>query len=105
MYIARFQEVKFRVPNPQRPGTSVWSRRFERVSGVSIMSHNDAEYVSNEDGWFDVPQDVAEFWLRRPGWKTTHEAHADVIAGFIHEDVAAPAKPAAEPKTRRTRSE
>ncbi len=90
MLIAHFNEVKFRVPNPLRPGTSSIARRFEKGTGVTTMSHEGQTFESDEYGWFDVPEHVGQFWLRRPGWKTPHEVEADIVAGFISSENDAP---------------
>lgn len=87
MFIKHFREVQFRVPDPQRPGHTVFDRRMD-TAGTHAISHGGKEYHADVDGWFDVPQDVAEHFLHYPGWCSPEMVDEEVVAGRIRVDDA-----------------
>lgn len=97
MYIKHFREVTYRVPDPVRPGHTVFDRRLD-TSGTHAISHNGKEYhADTDDGWFDVPDEVAQHFLKFPGWCTPEMVDEEVVAGRIRRDDAE-----ALPNTRET---
>lgn len=85
MLIKHFREAKFRTRDPLHPGQFVLDRRLEPANTTHI-SHGDREFVANKQGWFDVPEEVGNFWLSRPGWRTPQQVDEAVIAGEIDEN-------------------
>jgi hypothetical protein len=87
MFIKHFREVTYRVPDPMRPGHTAFDRRMD-ASGTHAISHNGKEYRADEAGWFDVPEDVATFFVGRPGWCSPEMVDEEMVAGRIRPDAA-----------------
>jgi hypothetical protein len=86
-FIKHFREVTYRVPDPMHPGHNVFDRRMDS-SGTDTVVHNGKEFKSDQDGWFDVPDDVAKHFLSFPGWCSPEMVDEEVVAGRIRLDVA-----------------
>lgn len=85
MFIKHFREVQYRVPDPMRPGHSAFERRMD-AAGTHAFVHNGKTYTADSDGWFDVPEDVAAFFLTRPGWCSPEMVDEEIVAGRIRRD-------------------
>jgi hypothetical protein len=86
-FIKHFREVQFRVPDPMRPGHTAFDRRMD-TSKTHAISHKGVEYHADVDGWFDVPPDVAAYFLNFPGWCSPEMVDEEVVAGRIRADAA-----------------
>jgi hypothetical protein len=86
-FIKHYREVQYRVPDPVRPGHTVFDRRMDS-SKTHAISHNGKEYEADPDGWFDVPDEVAAYFLTRPGWCSPEMVDEEVVAGRIRADAA-----------------
>lgn len=89
MFIKHFREVTYRVPDPMRPGHSAFDRRMD-ASGAHQILHNGKEYQADNDGWFDVPDEVGAYFVGRPGWCTPEMVDEEKVAGRIRRDDAEP---------------
>ena len=87
MFIKHFREVTYRVPDPMRPGHSVFDRRLDSA-GTHAISHGGKEFHADTDGWFDVPEDVAQHFLKFPGWCSPEMVDEELVAGRIRRDDA-----------------
>lgn len=85
MFIKHFREVTYRVPDPQRPGHTAFDRRMD-AAGTHAISHNGKQYTADNDGWFDVPDEVGQFFISRPGWCSPEMVDEEVVAGRIRAD-------------------
>jgi len=85
MQVKHFQEIRFRTRDPLHPGQWVVDRRLEG-SGTGTVVHAGQSYTADAHGWFDVPEPVGTFLLRRPGWRTPAMVDEDVAAGFLDEN-------------------
>jgi hypothetical protein len=86
-YIKHFREVRFRVPDPTRPGHSVFDLRMDG-SKTHAITHNGVAYEADSDGWFDLPPDVAAHFLGFPGWCSPEMVDEEVVAGRIRADAS-----------------
>lgn len=86
-FVKHYREVQYRVPDPQRPGHTVFDRRMD-ASGAETIVHDGQTYKADEDGWFDVPPDVAAHLLQFPGWCSPEMVDEEVVAGRIRKDAA-----------------
>lgn len=84
MFIKHFREVRYRVPDPTRPGHTVFDVRMD-ASGTEKIAHAGREYTA-DDGWFDVPDEVGQFFVSRPGWCTPEMVDEEIVAGRIRAD-------------------
>jgi hypothetical protein len=98
-FIKKFRTVQVRVPDPLHPGKRVFEdRMFD--AGCTGLTFEGAVYEADEDGWFDVPPEVAEHYLRHrhPGGEkfySPEEVDEQVRLGSMAEERALPAeKPA-----------
>lgn len=87
MFIKHFREVQYRVPDPMRPGHTVFDRRMDS-SKTETISHNGKTYQSDADGWFDVPDEVGRHMLNFPGWCSPEMVDEEVVAGRIRPDAS-----------------
>lgn len=105
MHIKQFRTVYVRVPDPLRPGKRAQEERLYPTGAVSL-SHGGVAFDADEDGWFDVPAEVAEDMLkfRHPGGEkfyTPADVDEQVRLGALDETggvapVEIPPKPAAK---------
>lgn len=87
MFIKHFREVTYRVPDPMRPGHSAFDRRMD-ASGAHKILHNGKEYAADDDGWFEVPDEVGAYFIGRPGWCSPEMVDEEIVAGRIRRDAA-----------------
>lgn len=87
MLIKHYRQVRFRVADPIRPGRTVFDERLD-PSGTHQISHRGAIYDADAEGWFDVPEEVGNFLISFPGWRTPEQVHEEVVAGRIARDPA-----------------
>ena len=99
MFVKHFRNVRFRVPDPQHPGRTVFDERLD-ASGTHAISHEGAEYRADESGWFDLPEDVAKYFATFPGWRTPEQVDEDMVAGLIRADPS-DVLPKPKPRTRK----
>lgn len=85
MFIKHFREVTYRVPDPMRPGHSAFDRRMD-AAGTHAISHNGVQYHADNDGWFDLPEDVAKHFLGFPGWCSPEMVDEEIVAGRIRRE-------------------
>jgi hypothetical protein len=85
MFIKHFREVTYRVPDPMRPGHTAFDRRMDSA-GTHAISHNGKEYHADADGWFDLPPEVADHFLKFPGWCSPEMVDEEIVAGRIRND-------------------
>ena len=57
MLIKHYTEVLYRVADPLRPGRTTNTGRLV-ASGATAHSAAGTTFEADEDGWFDVPEDV-----------------------------------------------
>lgn len=60
MRVAQVRGVPVRVPDPLRPGRTAIIERLEDAGATSISHHSGGEFKVGDDGFFDVPADVAK---------------------------------------------
>ncbi len=49
-------------------GAVMKSEKVLKPGAAQNINHDDVEYEIDADGTFDVPDEVAEFLCRQPGW-------------------------------------
>lgn len=97
MRIAQVRGVPVRVPDPMRPGRTALVEKLEDAGATSI-SHPAGDFTAGDDGFFDVPPEVAADLLGRVhpgGFRFLPEGAIE--AGLI--------KPRVEPVKRRKSAE
>lgn len=97
-FLKHFRTVRYRVPDPMRPGHLVFSERLEH-SGAQVISHAGEEFTADVDGWFDLPEHVVQYLHNFPGWRSPDEVDEEVRVGRLPKDSAdaLPQHPAAAP--------
>jgi hypothetical protein len=64
MRIAQVRGVPVRVPDPMRPGRTALVERLEDA-GATAISHPSGNFTAGDDGFFEVPADVAADLIAR----------------------------------------
>jgi hypothetical protein len=91
MHIKHFTKNAWRSKDPTNPGRSLIAYQWV-ASGTDAIAHGGDEYAADSNGWFEVPPDVAELYLRmhvtlaageQSSWMTEVDAQAQVRAGFM----------------------
>jgi hypothetical protein len=91
MHIKHFTKNAWRSKDPTNPGRSLIAYQWV-ASGTDAIAHGGDEYAADSNGWFEVPPDVAELYLRmhvtlaageQSLWMTEVDAQAQVRAGFM----------------------
>jgi len=73
-----------------RTGASLVRRESVTPSGTYVIQHEGKTYEIQQDGAFEVPEDVAAFYLRMPGW---HEGSNPFTMRKLQEDAEAAREP------------
>jgi hypothetical protein len=91
-YLKKFIEIRYRVRDPLRPGQYTFDSRLDGDT-VSSISHDGRTYEPDENGWFDLPNEVAAFYRARPNWLGPQDVDEKVVSGQLaDEDAALPTK-------------
>lgn len=110
MFVKQFREQEVRVADPLRPGRRIFETRLN-PTGCHGISHGGVEYQGDEDGWFEVPDDVGQYLKGFRGQQgetfyTPAEVDEEIVAGRIKatpED-ALPPPPPAKPAGKTTKA-
>jgi hypothetical protein len=83
--------------DPKR-GASLIARESIQPSGAEIIQHGDLTFELQPDGCFELPDDVAAFYRKQPGW---YEGPNPFVQKRMAEEAAAAREPRAERKSRK----
>ena len=106
MHIKHFAKSTWFSKDPTNPSQSLIAYQWIG-SGTSAISHGGGEYAADSNGWFEVPPDVAEAYLRmhvaqakgeQSSWMTEVDAQAQVRAGFMDASELALGKAVVPPR-------
>ena len=91
-YLKKFIEIRYRVRDPLRPGQFTFDTRLDGDT-ITSLNHEGKTYEPDENGWFDLPDDVAAFYRSRPNWLRPQEVDEEVVSGRLaDEDAVLPAQ-------------
>lgn len=97
MFVKQFRSTWVRVPDPLHPGKRALEERLTPTGATSI-SHPSGQFQADDDGWFEVPADVASELLgrRHPGGErfyTPAEVNEEVRLGSAPAEKRKPGRP------------
>ena len=91
-YLKKFIEIRYRVRDPLRPGQFTFDSRLDGDT-VSSLSYEGKTYEPDENGWFDLPNHVADFYQSRANWLRPQDVDERVVSGQLaDEDATLPAQ-------------
>lgn len=107
MFIKQFRTHQVRVADPLHPGKRVFEERLIATGGTSI-SHGGKTFKADEDGWFDLPDEVGAFFLsfrapRGEQFFTPEQVDEQVRLGTVGQDAVSEVPTPTAPKGRSSR--
>jgi hypothetical protein len=100
-FIKQFRTHQVRVPDPLHPGKRAFEDRLIDCGGSELSGPDGVHYFADEDGWFDVPSEVADHLLkmRHPNGERFYrpeDVDVEVRLGRMDPEGALPTEKAAE---------